>query len=144
MMELRPIPFVDDTKYRIDRTGTVYRIKQTTRLGQPDRTYPIRPMARLDAENMLRDLRGGSRKGGALPLVFPPFTGPAGELAMVWCVIHCGKSFADEKRAWAGPIIHANGDLQNNWYTVDSAQVTFLFHGPSVSSTMTEKFAPTC
>lgn len=130
MTELRPIPFIGSTRYRIEREGQVFSIRPT-RPGRPPRVIPITPLTRIEAEDASKRVGNGRRRPGEhFSLVSPPWVPPAGAEPMVWCRVHR----PDDESQWAGTFIHATGDTDRLWFLLDLGPGTAIIHGPSIAA----------
>lgn len=132
MEELRPIPFIGESHYRVARDGQVFTRKTSSRPGRPPRQYPITPMARMEAEDAAGAILGQKRlsNGSRVGLVRAPGEFPAGETGMVWCFLHApGDEFA-----WGGRFIDAEGDTERGWYLLHLGDRTAIVHGTSIAA----------
>lgn len=143
MMELRPIEFIQDDRYRIDRSGAVYKLKAVDRgRGRVFAKWePCTPLAFTKARNLASKtleypfelLMHMTRvellihpDGRMLERVVP-FHGAE-------CIRHDPATPKGEAQ-WKGPTVAAVGDLKVGWYCVEcTGKVVHLFHGESVAA----------
>jgi hypothetical protein len=130
-MELRPLPFVGCSRYLIDRAGRVYTTRPSKRRGKPPEVKLVTPMTRQEAEDATRGIHGGTRRPGEhRALVAPPWSPPAAEIPMVWCLIHQ----AESEFAWGGSFIHAKGNTDRGWFKLALDGGTAIVHGESIAA----------
>lgn len=128
-MELREIPFISTTPYRIDREGRVFAVR-ATRPGRPPKTVPHLPLTRLQAEDAARRFYGGKRKPGQyFSLVAPAWSPPAGATPMAWCLVHR----KDDPHMFRGVFIDAIGNTDAGWFKLELNPGTAIVHGPSIA-----------
>jgi len=91
----------------------------------------VKAMTRQEAEDAARRIHGGTRKPGEhWSLVAPPWSPPAAEVPMVWCLVH----HAGDELAWGGSFIHAKGDTDRGWFLLDLGPGTAIVHGESIAA----------
>jgi hypothetical protein len=128
-MALQPMPFIGPSRYLIDRAGRVYTRHE--RRGKPPEVVLVKAMTRQEAEDAARRIHGGTRKPGEhWSLVAPPWSPPAAEVPMVWCLVH----HAGDELAWGGSFIHAKGDTDRGWFLLDLGPGTAIVHGESIAA----------
>lgn len=147
MMELRTIPFIEDTGYRIDRTGQVHSLKEQKRgraRGQASfKWVACEPLTIERAQDFAR-VSAGYPSGFSLVL----------DTTEVIITLHADGSTTErevpyraaervrhnpndppERAFWKGGSDPASGDLANNWFSIATADGSkFVFHGPSVAA----------
>lgn len=125
MMELRPIPFIEDARYRISQDGTVWAHampRRGTGRTRPPRLSPRQPISLEEASRVARDHLANAY----FPLVEP-------EHGIVHHVAHRGPRPVGEARL-VGSEFRAVGDTRTGWYSLLAADGTMhLFHGPSIA-----------
>jgi hypothetical protein len=131
-MELRPIPFIGATRYRIDLDGRVFAMRAAPNRRRAPRPEPVTAMSRQAAEDASRRILGGRRDPAKhFGLVAPAWSPPAGERPMVWCLTHT----PGNELAWGGAFIDAFGDTEEGWYVLSlGARGTAILHGPSIAA----------
>jgi hypothetical protein len=122
-MELRPIPFIEDARYRIAQDGTVWGQRRATARSRVPRFAPRPPMTLEEASSTAR----AQLANAYFPLVEP-------EHGIVHHVAHRGPRPTGEARL-VGSEFRAVGDTRTGWYSLLAADGTMhLFHGPSIAS----------
>lgn len=126
---LRPVPFIGASIYLVDRAGRIY--SRHERRGKAPEVVLAKAMTRQEAEDAARRIHEGRRSPGAhWALVAPPWSPPAAEVPMVWCLVH----HPGDKFAWGGTFIPARGDVERGWFLLDLGKGTAILHGESIAA----------
>ncbi len=154
MMDLRPIPFVDDTKYRIDRDGHVYTLesRQQGRARTINEWTRCTPITLAKAQNLAR-----VSLNYLFPLVEDTFEivlrlhadGRNEETVVPYTTAHHARHdpatpmvphpvHGDAMRSgceWGGGCPRLVGDREHGWYRVQTKSgIVHLFHGASTAA----------
>jgi hypothetical protein len=141
-MELRPIPFVEDPRYRIDSAGRVHARRESRRGSRKRIEVKWEPCQPMKLDKAREFARGRARDGGELLIPDREVTIKTSDQlslsrlthAAVRRVTHVEKHAADDGYL-AAEAIPADGDTNHGWFRLTCADgVVHVFHGPSVAT----------
>jgi hypothetical protein len=149
-MELRPIPFIEDARYGIDRQGRVHSLKEAKGRARGiviAKWSPCVPLSLAKAGNFAR-----VSAGYPFALVFDTTEvvlqlhqdGRREEFERPYRAAECirhNKNASPERAFFKGGSVRATGDLTDGWYCIDANGSMHIFHGPSVAAEVFAKNA---
>jgi hypothetical protein len=162
MMELRPIAFIEDARYRIDREGRVFSM--VTKRGRQRTTPEVRfeQLTALTLAEAIELARGlGSyrfeliRRSSMIRMTFDREHNKLGEFEIPYMaaqrINHDGRTPVEVRTIdghelkssceWIGAEVPLVGDGLTGWHSLSSAAGTrkHIFHGPSEARQIFEK-----